>query len=425
MDATTTVIGQLPRALAEAPLAERAAAATLLHVAATGRGKQWAVRVEGAVDAAVVRIVTEFGQVGGKLQTQVREVREGKNAGKANATTPYTQAVAEATARWREKVEKEGYAPRFEAAAAANAGAGDAAAPAAPAAPRGPLLPMLAHDYHKRAKSLAWPCFAQAKLDGVRCLATVGADGAVALTSRTGKPFPHVAHVKAAVAAAAAAVAAAGRPMLQLDGEIYSDTLTFQELVGAVKRVTLGADDAAAQAALHLTVYDAVLPAPFSERLAALRAFFEAHGAALAPAVRLLDTVPCADAARATALHDAYVAQGYEGVILRNAAGPYRLGVRSADLQKLKAFEDAEYVVVGHAVGEGVEAGAVVWECVADTPSGPRRFSVRPRGSHEERRALAAKAAEYVGRRLTVRYQELTDDGVPRFPVGVAFREYE
>jgi DNA ligase-1 len=32
---------------------------------------------------------------------------------------------------------------------------------------------------------------------------------------------------------------------------------------------------------------------------------------------------------------------------------------------------------------------------------------------------------EYVGKMLTVRYQEMTDIGVPRFPVGIAFRDYE
>jgi hypothetical protein len=26
---------------------------------------------------------------------------------------------------------------------------------------------------------------------------------------------------------------------------------------------------------------------------------------------------------------------------------------------------------------------------------------------------------------LTVRYQELTDDGIPRFPVGLEIRDYE
>ena len=38
---------------------------------------------------------------------------------------------------------------------------------------------------------------------------------------------------------------------------------------------------------------------------------------------------------------------------------------------------------------------------------------------------FARHGAEYVGKKLTVRYQELTDDGIPRFPVGIAIRDYE
>jgi DNA ligase-1 len=38
---------------------------------------------------------------------------------------------------------------------------------------------------------------------------------------------------------------------------------------------------------------------------------------------------------------------------------------------------------------------------------------------------MLRRAAELIGKRLTVRYQELTDGGVPRFPVGVAVRDYE
>jgi DNA ligase-1 len=33
--------------------------------------------------------------------------------------------------------------------------------------------------------------------------------------------------------------------------------------------------------------------------------------------------------------------------------------------------------------------------------------------------------AEYYGKLLTVKYQELTSDGIPRFPVGISFRDYE
>ena len=64
----------------------------------------------------------------------------------------------------------------------------------------------------------------------------------------------------------------------------------------------------------------------------------------------------------------------------------------------------------------------VVWEC--QTPDG-QTFRVRPRGTQEARRELFENGGDYVGQQLTVRYQELTDDGVPRFPVGIAIRDYE
>ena len=41
------------------------------------------------------------------------------------------------------------------------------------------------------------------------------------------------------------------------------------------------------------------------------------------------------------------------------------------------------------------------------------------------RKALFKYGRDYIGEMLTVRYQELTDDGVPRFPVGIAIRDYE
>ena len=108
--------------------------------------------------------------------------------------------------------------------------------------------------------------------------------------------------------------------------------------------------------------------------------------------------------------------------MLRNCAGTYRVGVRSTDLQKYKEFEDAEYEVVGFKEGDGLEKGCVIWMC--KTAAG-QTFAVRPRGTHEERAALFPRAASFVGQQLTVRFQELTTDGIPRFPVGLTFRDYE
>ena len=52
-------------------------------------------------------------------------------------------------------------------------------------------------------------------------------------------------------------------------------------------------------------------------------------------------------------------------------------------------------------------------------------FVVRPRGSFELRRQWMKDINSIIGKKLTVRYQELTDDGIPRFPVGISIRDYE
>ena len=49
-------------------------------------------------------------------------------------------------------------------------------------------------------------------------------------------------------------------------------------------------------------------------------------------------------------------------------------------------------------------------------------FDVRPDGCHENRAEMFRKGKDYIGSMLTVTYQELTNDGRPRFPVGKGIR---
>ena len=117
-----------------------------------------------------------------------------------------------------------------------------------------------------------------------------------------------------------------------------------------------------------------------------------------------------------------FVEEGYEGAMVRNLTGAYAIGKRSADLQKVKTFLDGEYTISGfvkeRATKQVVSSGSVKLLTA-------KTFRVRPRGTQESRRELFENGSEYVGQQLTVRYQELTDDGVPRFPVGIAIRDYE
>ena len=115
-----------------------------------------------------------------------------------------------------------------------------------------------------------------------------------------------------------------------------------------------------------------------------------------------------------------WVSEGYEGIMLRNTFGMYLVNHRSHDLQKYKEFLEDEYVIVGFKEADGRDKGTIIWICM--TPEG-REFSVRPRGSLEMRRDWFENGSKYIGKKLTVIYQELSEMNVPRFPVGKAIRD--
>ncbi len=397
---------------------------TLYGESSHGKQKMWSVSVSETPEKHGV-ILTTHGYVDGKQVESRRVVTEGKNLGKKNATTPFTQAVSEAQALWNKK--KDG---GYTATVGGGCAVGGAGAPVGDVDYTNTLLgdvpeehkslvplPMLAHDYNKRGKSMTFPCYVQRKLDGVRCVA-IPSRG---LYSRNGKQFPHLEHIRGDVDRLGSV---AMLPGVMFDGELYSDELTFQEIVGLVKKETLRADDEAKMKKIYLFVYDCIVlsqPAlTYKDRYESLQSAF-ASGLAF-PNLRLLSTATCASEDEMKRLHADYVAEGYEGIMLRQMTGVYKVGHRSPELQKYKEFADAEYPVIGFKQGDGEEKGCVIWQC--RTPAG-LEFGVRPRGTRADRTELFANGAAYVGKLLTVRYQELTTDGVPRFPVGISFRDYE
>lgn len=333
--------------------------------------------------------------------------------------------------------------------------------------------PMLAKEYGERfqkkgsAKLFSVPLIMQPKLDGVRMLAWIDTSESetasrpvIRLTSRTGKPFDHLLvdfeeelHSVFEAAQAAASAAGTTHKLIALDGELYAHGLGFQKIVSMVKN---GSVAASTRASLQYVVYDGIFAevatastasTGYEDRMAMLRGL-------LGGSRRRIKWLEAHDK-RATSEKvvektlDEYILLGYEGVMLRDPNSPYQLDARSDGLLKYKRFFDAEYRIVGFKEASGKDAGTVLWECEvpspkaqaskgqapnAKTPSAQTQtrpkgqFTVRPTGTLEERREWLqrAKAGGIVGHAwLTVRYQELTDDGVPRFPVGITIRDYE
>ena len=375
--------------------------------ATTGKTKVWSIRVFEQMGTGVIE--TTHGYLDGKMQVNQKVIAQGKNLGKKNATTAVEQAISEARATWIKKIES-GYAESIVADHMLNSADAAHGTDATPSKGKGITatvpLPMLAHDYHKRGKSAVFPCYTQPKLDGTRCVA-IPSSG---LFSRLRKRFPHMEHILQEINTLSEGVI--------LDGELYSDRLTFQEIVGMVKRETLKAGDAEKQLQIKFHVYDIINDQPYEARLATLQQIFRTH------AFQYLVLVPthmCGSEEEMKAQHAEHVAAGYEGIMLRTQKGLYKHS-RSIDLLKYKEFLDDEYTVVGFEQGQGLEEGCVIWVC--QTAEG-KTFQCRPRGSREERATLFQHGAEYIGKMLTVRMQELTDDGIPRFPVGITFRDYE
>jgi DNA ligase-1 len=358
----------------------------------TRKTRVWIARVRGGADGTAVAEV-EHGAEGGIMQTATRTFLKGKNAGRSNATDAFGQALAETKRRWLDKKEKEGYTERGTAVAVDEK----------------PILPMLAKTYQRGKKcGIVFPCLVQPKLDGVRCLFRLERDGRIVGRSRTGGEFTTVRGIAAALEPVFRA-----DPSVVLDGELYSDEMPFQELAGLVKKKKDYEDDPR----IRYHVFDLVDEASgFRERLKRLGRLMDGLGGR----VCLLETREAASEGEAVEYFRGMIEKGYEGLILRNSLGGYAANKRSADLQKYKEFMEEEFPIVGYREAEGPDAGTVIWVC--RTEDG-QEFSVRPRGTRAERAGWLETAESAIGKPLTVIFQERTEGGIPRFPVGKAIRD--
>lgn len=252
-----------------------------------------------------------------------------------------------------------------------------------------------------------------------RCLITVNGDKVV-LTSRKGKVFPHMEHLHSQTKALIDNCSGE----LILDGELFSSELTFQRIVGLVKRVTLTEEDKNDMRKIYFQLYDCIFPdnplATFQLRykhIENLMSRYEkfAH-------IKLTKNHIVRDEEEMKRLHDVFVQDGEEGIILRNFDGIYAVNKRSKDLQKYKHFQDDEFEIVSFSEGVGRSKGTVIWRCITEEG---KEFNIRPKGTEEERREYFENGSQYVGQMLTVRFFDYSEDRIPIFPVGLAIRSYE
>ena len=362
----------------------------LFALSKTGSIRVYDIIVEDKGDHAIMTTRKKV-TLNGKWTEDKYEYWTGVNIGKSNETTYLEQALNEAQSSWK-KLKDMGFSTempnpddRFNTDA------------------NGEMKPMLAIGFNER--KIKFPCLVQPKLDGVRCLAFLDSNGEVVLLSRKGKPY-NIPHLKKWLSE--------HKEMLPLDGELYNHKeLTFQEIVSAVKR------HSEITPKIKYAVYDKPLDGVTNK--VRWRNIMDSYELLKDAPTYRVDWVYCDNMEQILKYHAKCVADGYEGVIIRNLDGLYEFGFRSNNLIKYKEFNDSEFEIIDVVEATGRDAGTAIFVCKCEGGE----FNVKPQGSRELRAKYFSEGNLLIGKKVTVQYQGLSDDGIPRFPSAVAIRDYE
>ena len=268
-----------------------------------------------------------------------------------------------------------------------------------------------------RAFRIEFPAYVQPKLDGLRGI-TYLKDNEICIQSRAGNIFENFNLLKNQLKNIFKILG----EDVYLDGELFTDEFSFQELSGLV-RIT---EEKATEKDLNkidkirYNVFDIYFmntpDMPFKERFEKLQQLMKIKDINL---INLVETTLVSDFKKADEMHDMYVSRGGEGLMIRDINSIYEPNKRSKYLQKYKKFDEDEYKIVGFKDSER-EKGLVIWVC--EVKKGIE-FDVVPIGSNEERKELFKNAEQYIGKLLTVQFLGLTDDGKPKIAKGKDIRD--
>ena len=277
------------------------------------------------------------------------------------------------------------------------------------------MKPMLAHKFDIKRVDYSEPVYIQPKLDGVRCLFTK--DGAF---SRTGKQFMNVAHIHAELIPFFQQ-----QPDVVLDGELYNHKLKndFEKIISLVRKQKPTADDRLeARQLVQFHVYDyfdGVMYDNYEQRMNQLNCVnFYGKSIKYVPSYKVNKHEEALNMH-----HDGFLADGYEGSILR-LNGLYKHG-RSYDLMKFKDFSDTEATIIGYETGKGKREGTLGKFIMQDDDG--NEFGCPPgKGyNYKDLANILNNIGDYIGKRATFTYFQRTQAGSYRHPLFKCIRNYE
>lgn len=285
--------------------------------------------------------------------------------------------------------------------------------------------PMLAKSYDKITNNRVYDkqYYASRKIDGLRCLIYLGEDGELHTLSRgamnyDAAMFDILSHPKLIQLFK-------DNPNLIMDGECYHHGMSLQKL-NSVARTQVTAVD---YEVLQFYWYDIVdLQLPFYERLEKMESIRNSLDLTFDPEktfddgelrIQFVPQELVSGWDNIKILHDKYVSEGWEGVVIRLEDCPYKPNSRTNNMIKVKSYKDSEFLVIGYELGlRGSED--MTFRCITEDG---KEFLAKPWGDRDLKEYYVENFEwEFKNKYATIKYFYYSDDGTPLQPSLKSFR---
>lgn len=302
-----------------------------------------------------------------------------------------------------------------------------------PTGSNGIVKPMLAKQADKVTKTTIFNkiWIASRKIDGLRCIIYLGDDGKLHTSSRGATNYDsamfeiltHPALIKLFK----------NNKGLMLDGECYHHGYTLQQ-INSIARTQKVAKDLEV---LQFYWYDIVdLNNPFKSRLAKMKSIakeLKEYGSEIGwepdrifkekeLRIQFVPQVEVSGWDNMMKLHNEYVSEGWEGLVIRDPERPYKPNGRTNDMIKIKQYQSEEFLIIGYELGL---RGSEDMVFVLETSDGIK-FKAKPHGDREQKQWYIDNfEQECLNRYAITKFFYLSDDRVPLQPSVAAIRLVE
>lgn len=426
---------------------------------------QWSAEVKQGV--AGVNIILYSGELDGKIVETLRPNIQGKNIGKANETSPLTQAQKDVESLYNRK-RRYGYKSlkdlKFQDDDIAftggesikefllknlNFNTRDA---------DDNLKPMKCQQYYRSKKNhkegkktiegwidpygktwtdrkyfylmnpnepketealiMKFPCLIQPKINGVRATVSLDENNNVQILSKEGLKYnlPHIEECFHSMLPIFTLSDERGQHDVIFDGELYIYGEPLQVISSAVKKENLNTPR------IKFLCFDLMIDYYSNiERIQLLKQALIFTNERFDYPIEIVSTFKLDTDKRVQKYTNMAITQGYEGSILRDPNATYQFGKRPMTITKLKRVIDEEFKIID-IVPQDKQPDLGLYVCI--TKDG-KEFKVTPSGDNDFKETLLYLKHAYIGKDLTCTFYEYTEDNIPFHIINNLVRDYE